>query len=186
MNDREKKIRRVMRDNFEQYAKGCLKIRLKRATAGTPKIAPFLFNKAQRFINMRLDEQKAQTGQVRALLLKGRQQGCSTLVGGRFYHLTTHSSGLKTFILTHREDATNTLFAMVKRYHDHCPEMLQPHTSYSNRKELVFDMLDSAYALGTAGAGDVGRSDTIDLFHGSEVAFWKNTDCHLYRNDDYF
>lgn len=84
--------------------------------------------------------------------------------------------GLKTFILTHRDDATNNLFNMVKRYHENCNPLIKPSTSNSNRKELIFDKLDSAYGLGTSGSGDVGRSDTIDLFHGSEVAFWTNTD----------
>jgi len=122
-----------------------------------------------------LEKQKRETGRVRALILKGRQQGCSTYVGGRFYWQATQHFGYKTFILAHMSDATDNLFKMVKRYHEHCPELVRPSTGTTNRKELVFDQLDSGYALGTAGSRDVGRSDTIQLLHGSEVGFWVNT-----------
>ncbi len=42
------------------------------------------------------------------------------------------------------------------------------------RRELSFDLLESGYGVGTAGTRAVGRSKTIQLFHGSEVAFWPN------------
>ena len=98
----------------------------------------------------------------------------STLVTGRYYHITTHNEGIKTFILTHRDDATANLFKMVQRFHEHNNPLVKPHTSYSNRRELVFDKLDSAYGLGTAGSSEVGRSDTIDLLHLSECASFVN------------
>src|SRR5215218_4274091 len=70
--------------DFPVYAPAHLKIRTK-----TGGITPFVFNRAQRFIHERLEAQKAETGRVRALILKGRQQGCSTYVAGRFYRQTT-------------------------------------------------------------------------------------------------
>ncbi len=179
LSKKEKDIRQRLKDDYIHYASKCLKIRAKKATdvnGKKSKIIPFTFNKAQMYIHERLEEQRKETGTVRALVLKGRQQGCSTYVGGRYYHKSTHNNGIKTFILTHRDDATSNLFKMVKRYHEHCPELVKANTSYSNKIELVFDKLDSAYGLGTAGGGSVGRSDTIDLFHGSEVAFWKNVE----------
>jgi hypothetical protein len=46
---------------------------------------------------------------VRVLILKARQQGCSTYVGG-FYHKGTHARGQQVFILTHEQDAADNLF----------------------------------------------------------------------------
>ena len=43
---------------------------------------------------------------------------------------------------------------------------------------MFFDKLDSGYKVGTAGTKGVGRSSTIQLFHGSEVAFWPHADAH--------
>jgi hypothetical protein len=86
--------------------------------------------------------------------------------------------GLRTFILTHEEAATQNLFEIVQRYHNNCPAHLAPHTGASNAKELNFDEIDSGYKVGTAGTKAVGRSSTIQLFHGSEVAFWPFADTH--------
>ena len=55
---------------------------------------------------------------------------------------------------------------------------VRPSTSASNAKELFFDQLDSGYKVGTAGTKGVGRSSTIQLFHGSEVAFWPHAETH--------
>ncbi|MCL6710510.1 hypothetical protein M8R20_26275 [Pseudomonas sp. R2.Fl] len=162
-----------MRDDLEFYARNCLKIRTK-----SGKVVPFQFNRAQRYIHERLEEQRARTGKVRALILKGRQQGCSTYIGARFYHRTSWSIGLRTFILTHEDQATQNLFEMVNRYHEHCPVFVRPSTGAANAKELYFDKLDSGYKVGTAGTKAVGRSSTIQLFHGSEAGFWPNADSH--------
>lgn len=173
MNSKEAETRRRLRDDFDFYARNCLSIRSKDG-----KIHQFRLNRAQQFIHERLEEQKAKTGRVRALILKGRQQGCSTYVGGRFYQRTTWAKGLRTFILTHEDAATQNLFEMVNRYHEHCPADVRPSTGAANAKELYFDRLDSGYKVGTAGTKGVGRSSTIQLFHGSEVAFWPNAESH--------
>lgn len=169
----EDRKRLALRDDFPYYARNCLTIRTK-----SGKESKFALNKAQEFIHARLEEQRARTGRVRALILKGRQQGCSTYIGARFYHRTTWRKGVRTFILTHEDAATQNLFEMVCRYHEHCPPMVKPSTGASNAKELVFDGLDSGYKVGTAGTKGVGRSSTIQLFHGSEVAFWPNAETH--------
>lgn len=174
LSDREKEIRRRLRDDFPHYASKCLKIRGKDG-----KIDPFTLNPAQLYLHGRLEAQREATGKVRALVLKGRQQGVSTYLGGRFYHRTSHNKGLRCFILTHEQEATNNLFGMVDRYHQHCPELVKPSTGASNAKELYFDRLESGYAVGTAGAKAVGRSQTVQLFHGSEVAFWPNASTHF-------
>lgn len=173
LSSRERSIRQKLKDDFSHYADKCLKIRTK---AG--QIVPLTLNKAQQYIHGRLEAQKQATGKVRALILKGRQQGCSTYIGGRFYHRATHSRGLRTFILTHEDAATQNLFEMVNRYHDHCPALVRPQTGAANAKELYFSLLDSGYKIGTAGTKGVGRSSTLQLFHGSEVAFWPHADTH--------
>ena len=86
---------------------------------------------------------------------------------------------MRAFILTHKQEATDNLFSMVERFHLNCPAPVCPQIGRSNAKELAFSLLDSGYKVGTAGTEGVGRSDTIQYFHGSEVAFWKNADSHI-------
>ena len=156
--------------DFPFYAQNCLLIRTKEGT-----VDPLILNEAQLYIHKRLEEQRAKTGKVRAIILKGRQQGCSTYVEGRFYWRATHRTGVRAFILAHESESTSALFEMAKRYHDNCPKFVKPEIRSSNAKELSFATLDSGYKIGTAGNDSVGRGTTIQYFHGSEVAFWKNT-----------
>ncbi|MBR9900416.1 MAG: hypothetical protein GYB19_10200 [Rhodospirillales bacterium] len=165
--------RQRLKDDYEFYARNCLFIRTK-----SGNIDPLLLNVAQQYIHKKIEEQREKTGRVRALILKGRQQGCSTYVGGRYYWRVSHKRGAQAFILTHEQDATNNLFAMTERYHDNCPKHVKPSTGAANAKELKFDKLDSGYKVGTAGTKGVGRSSTIQFFHGSEVAFWPHAETH--------
>lgn len=164
-------LRRLLSD-FPFYAERCLKIRT------TGAVEPFILNRAQRFIHERLEAQKAETGRVRALILKGRQMGCSTYVSARFYHRVAQSRGTRVFILTHEQEATDNLFGMVSRFHENVPPEMKPSTSLANAKELFFNRLDSGYKVGTAGTKAVGRSQTIQLFHGSESAYWPHAEEH--------
>lgn len=163
---------REVTENFEAYCAICLKVKNKKGD-----LVPFVWNRAQKHIHTLLEKQRREKGYVRALLLKGRQQGGSSYVGARFYHRTSTTPGRSAFIVAHEDKATNNLFEMVKRYHKHNP--LAPSTKNSNAKELVFGAIDAGYKLATAGTDDVGRSNTAQLLHGSEFAYWNNAAMHL-------
>ncbi len=166
---RELKVRQKLKDDFIHYAAKCLKIRTKDG-----RILPFILNKAQIHIHQKLQKQIEKTGKVRAIILKGRQQGCSTYTEGRFFWRVTHARGVRAFILTHGSDATSNLFGFARRFYDNCPLLVRPKLGPDNSKELTFSKLDSGYKVGTAGNENVGRSETIQFFHGSEVAIWAN------------
>ena len=171
----ERDLRARLAHDLTYYAERCLHVLPK--DAGTT--VPFRFNRIQVELHRRLEEQKERTGKVRALVLKGRQVGISTYIGARFYHRVTHAFGTRVFILTHEQDATDTLFDMVVRFHEHVPAIVKPSTGNASAKELFFDKLDSGYVVGTAGTKAVGRSKTVQLFHGSEVAFWPHAPTHF-------
>ena len=172
-NELELQKRKRLKNDFPFYAKNCLTIRTKNEGS-----QPFILNVAQLYIHKCIEEQRAETGKVRVIVLKGRQQGCSTYVEGRYMWKTTHSKGIRAYILTHEDDASQNLFGMAKRYYEHLPPFVKPSTSAANAKELHFDKLDSGYQVGTAGNKSVGRSQTNQYFHGSEVAFWPNAAEH--------
>jgi hypothetical protein len=174
MNKRDREIRHRLKTDFLHYARKCLKIRTKQGA-----ILPLTLNAAQKHIHEQLEEQLKQTGKVRALILKGRQQGCSTYVEARFYWKITHHKGVRAFILTHLEDATRNIYDIMRRFHEYCPFPVRPHVGHANRRELVFDRLDSGYHVGTARSQGVGRSNTLQYFHGSEVAYWMNAPEHI-------
>ncbi len=170
----DRQQRQKFKDDFLLYARENLKIRAK-----SGKIVPLALNAAQRHIHTALEKQRTETGRVRAVILKGRQQGCSTYVEARFYWKVTHHRGMRAFILTHLEEASRDIYQIAKRFHDHCAPDMKATTRISNSRELFFGKLDSGYQIGAAKSQGVGRGATIQFFHGSEVAFWANAEEHM-------
>jgi hypothetical protein len=165
--DKQKEVRKKLYENFEFYAAKCLKIRTKEGT-----IVPLVLNEAQKIFMKTVIDQLQTTGKVRVVVLKGRQQGLSTIIEGILYWWTSQHRATKALVMTHLSESTKALFEMTKRFHENCPEVLKPHTKYSSRKELSFDVLDSSYMVATAGGDGVGRGETLQLAHLSEAAFY--------------
>ena len=174
LTEQERAQRQPLKDDFVRYAAQCLKIRAKSGA-----VQPLILNRAQRSLHDRLEAQRTATSKVRALVLKARQQGFSTYIEARFFWKITHGRGLQAFILTHEHAATDNLFNMVRRFERLSPDAVRPSAGKANPRELYFDQLDSGYTVGTAAAEAAGRSKTIQLFHGSEAAFWKNAASHF-------
>ena len=174
LSERELAIRLRLKADLEFYAAACLKIRTK---AGA--IESLIFNRMQRYLHQKIEDHAKRNGRVRVLILKARQQGCSTYIAARYYHRATHARGQQVYVLAHEQAATDNLFDMAQRFHEHCPVLVKPHTGSASAKELAFDLLDSGYSVGTAGSKAVGRSKTLQLFFGSEVAHWPNAASHF-------
>lgn len=136
----------------------------------------FEMNRAQLYVHERLEAQLKATGRVRALVLKGRQQGISTYIQARFFHQTVTRRGKKSFILTHQADSTRALFEMTKRYSENVPPELFPIPDKNNENTLMYNRIGSGYRVGTAGSVEVGRGMTNQNLHLSEYAFYKDAD----------
>src|SRR5262245_12220549 len=177
MNPKLLATRKRLLDDFAFWAKLCCKIRTK---AG--EIRPLVLNKVQRrFLSENVIPQMQTRGYVRSVILKGRQQGLSTVVSAYIYWWTSQHKGQKAFVIAHVADSTQTLFDMYQRTHENCPDMVKPETKYSSKKELVFKSLDSAIQVATAGGKSIARGETIQAMHLSEVAFWPTT----FANDNF-
>lgn len=161
-------VRQRLYDDFAFYASHALKIRTKSA-----QVVPFSMNEAQRRLHAVVEEQYARTGKVRIIILKARQMGLSTWVGGRLFSRVSQRPAKKALVVTHHADSTRALFDMTSRFYDLLPDMLKLPTKYASRRELRWGgMLDSGYIVGTAGADTLARGETITHAHLSEVAFW--------------
>jgi hypothetical protein len=170
MDQKLREVRKRLYDDFTFYAKSALKIRTKDGDISPLKLKP-----AQRILQKAVEKQLADEGKVRIIILKARQQGLSTYVGGYLYHNVSQRKACKAMVITHHSDSTRALFDMTKRYHENCPDLLKPHTKYSSRRELTFDVLDSSYVVATAGGESIGRGETLTHVHASELAFWSKS-----------
>lgn len=177
MDKKLQAVRKRLLTDFPFYAKSALQIRTKEGA-----IAPLKLNPAQQILDEAVTKQLEAEGKVRIIILKARQQGLSTYVGGYLYHQVSQRKACKAMIVTHHADSTRALFDMTRRYHQNVPEILQPHSKYSSRRELSFDVLDSSFVVATAGGDSVGRGETLTHVHASELAFWpKSTAADIFN-----
>lgn len=159
--------------DFPTYAECVLKIQ----TLGG-KLAPFKINPVQKVLLDIMADIESSGRLVRILVLKARREGISTLITGRNYWRTSTNFNRHAMVITHEPEATDFLFAMVKRYHIHCHKDFKPLDKYNNKKMLEFNDvagtggLDSAIRVGTAGKEDFGSGQLIHYLHLSEVAKW--------------
>lgn len=167
MDQKLQQIRKKLYTDFPYYANAALKIRTKQGD-----ITPLKLNQAQEILDKAVQAQLDTEGKIRVIILKARQQGLSTYTGGYLYYSVSQQKARKAMVVTHHADSTRALFDMTKRFHEHCPEILKPHTKYSSRRELSFDILDSSFVVATAGGDSVGRGETLTHVHCSELAFW--------------
>lgn len=157
------------RGDMALHARECLRLVDKRS-----QLVPMQMNKAQMVLLARAEAQKARHGMVRAIVLKGRKQGASTLIGARFYTQAKLWRYRHAKVMAHDLPSTNMLFDMVKTFYVNDPARLRADTS--NAKEFSFSN-GSTYTVATAGgSGEAGRGGTPSLGHMSEVAFYKNAE----------
>lgn len=170
LDPKQKAARKRLLEDFEFYAKHAVKIRTK-----SGEILPLVLNKVQkRFLSDCLDQLDT-VGYIRMVVLKGRQQGLSTVVSAFIFWYVSQHKGQRGLVVAHVKDSTDTLFQMYKRAYDNCPEMLRPAKKASNKRELTFGALDSGIVVATAGGEGIARGETLQCMHLSEVAFWPST-----------
>ena len=154
-------INRLAND-FPAFCQTCLKIRTKEGN-----VKPLILNKAQIYFYKQVQRQLKEKNKVRLVVVKGRQQGLSTIIEALYFWQTIFRAGVSTFILTHESEATKNLFSMAKRFYEHFPLKALFKTKEDSATSLYFETTGSGYRVGTAGNKSVGRSHTIQLFLGS-------------------
>lgn len=96
----------------------------------------FIFNRAQQYVHKCLEEQKARMGYVRAIIIKGRQQGMSAYVTTRFFHRAVLGSAITVYILAHESIASQVLFKKIETYYDFLPDSLRPKKNNATDRHL--------------------------------------------------
>ena len=143
------------------------------------KTMPFFLNEVQKeFINTLNkaieDFDKGLITDISILILKGRQQGFTTVVTAYQLSCSLLNRNFQGFTLADKSDNSEAIFQNKAKFvYSQLPDILKPTEKFNNRKQLLFEKINSSWAVDTA-TKDVGRSRTINFFHGSECAFWKD------------
>jgi len=164
------------RSNFELFAQDHIKIITKDSSKG---FVPFKFNEPQRHINEALEKQLKETGKVRAIILKARQQGISTYSVSRVFWKSYFNQYTRSVVMAHDSATSDALFNMSKNLILNMDKEIRPKESKSNAKEIIIKSpaftdkeATASYRLYTAGSPEAGRGTTPTIAHLSEVAFW--------------
>ena len=138
---------------------------------------PFFLNDVQQeFINI-LNEnvqkyKKKKLVNLKFLVLKGRQQGFTSVITAYQLACTLLRKNFTGFTLADTADNVKTIFQDKAKYlYNALPSVLRPTEKYNSKTELFFEKINSSWRINVATA-EVGRSRTINFFHGSEAAFW--------------
>ena len=140
---------------------------------------PFFLNDVQHdFINTlnqaKKDFEEGKITDISLLVLKGRQQGFTTLVTAYQLSCSILNRNFQGYTLADKSDNAEAIFQNKAKFpYGQLPDSLQPSEKFNNRKQLLFEKINSSWAVDTA-TKDVGRSRTVNFFHGSECAFWKD------------
>ena len=164
--------------DFTKFASEQIQIITKDAAQG---FVPFTFNRCQQIITDALSKQLEETGKVRAIILKARQQGISTYCSGRVFWKSYYTAYARSVVMAHDSATSDALFAMSKNLIRNMSGTLAPKEIRSNSKEIIINspwMPDkdatASYRLYTAGSPEAGRGTTPTIAHLSEVAFWQH------------
>jgi len=130
---------------------------------------------AQRALHQTIEAIRNRGQPVWILLLKARQEGCSSYTTARIFHATATQRNTNSLILADKKDRAEYIFEMCKTFYDHLPEVLKPTRKYSNKKELVFDNregtgLKSGIYIATALDQFAGMGMTLHNVHISEAS----------------
>lgn len=143
----------------------------------TKSTVPFFLNDVQHsFINL-LNEKIKEHNEgkllyLRFLVLKGRQQGFTSVITAYQLANTLIKKNFTGFTLADTADNVRTIFQDKAKYiYNQLPETLKPTEKYNSKTEMFFEKLNSSWRINVA-SDQVGRSRTINFFHGSEAAFW--------------
>lgn len=140
---------------------------------------PFFINNVQKeFIDIinkaKEDYKNGLITDLLFLVLKGRQQGFTTLITAYQLACSILNKNFQGFTLADKSDNTEAIFQNKAKFpYEQLPDILKPTEKFNNKRQLLFEKLNSNWSVDTA-TENVGRSKTINFFHGSECAFWKS------------
>lgn len=135
-----------------------------------------VMNYAQREVVEAVEQAWDMGKPARIIVLKARQIGISTVVEAIVFVMAMFNENLRSLVIAHELDASEHLLSMTTNYWnswDLKPLFTPKHAS---TKRLGWKETNSTIQITTAKNVATGRSRTIHVLHGSEVAFWPDPD----------
>jgi hypothetical protein len=137
-------------------------------------VEPFVLNKPQMVIWLKLKELMDAGVPIRLVVLKARQYGISTFVQAFLLWLTVIKQGQNSLIIGQNLDMSGSMFGKIELMWELMPEWYKPKRDSKTRgKRLAFAAPNHGLLyVDTAENRDAGRSGTFQHVHCTEIPFW--------------
>ena len=129
------------------------------------------------------------TGRFRAVVLKARQWGCTTVTKGIELHAMVFSAYHRALCVADDNDGAEGILEILRDMYDNLPKWIKPATKFDRNNRIRFEgwpddsplhktlegkshQNKSWMRVETAANAKAGRKWSIRSFSGSEVAFW--------------
>lgn len=134
------------------------------------------FNYAQeRFWDDVIEASRSKGNPIRAIILKGRQLGYSTLIQALHYFWCNENPFRNAITVSYDDPSSRELFFKAKYIHE--SHFFPRKTRRDSGQVLEFSQPHSSrFIVRTAGNLSAGRGDTFHHFHASEIPFWPNAE----------
>lgn len=170
-------VARRLRTDFPFFCEKLLRIKTKDG-----EVVPFKLNRSQLRLWKEIKKRKAANIPVRIMVLKARQMGVSTFVQAYMFWEALTSPGHNCLVIAHQEDAAKELFTKIELMYRLLPEGYYAalekikDTSRQGKKLAWGGELNTLIYVDTANNKKIGRSQTFQHVHVSELAFYEHPD----------
>ena len=155
------------RRDLDFYNQSALMIRDKQS-----RMVPLVLNPPQQIVQAKLSAQLKREGKIRAVVLKARQEGVSTLTAARFFRVIHLWPGINAMVVADSLERAEVLFNIYDRYHENLPPEIKPPKKATQRGRYMAFPHDSTLSVRPATDTEAGRAMTLHRLHASELAFW--------------
>jgi hypothetical protein len=160
---------------FQQYARALLQIEDENG-----ELTNFELNEAQEIVYAVIKRKQSAMEPVKLLILKGRQQGMSTLCQMLIAHRMFTQPGVRCLTVGHNLGAVHDLYGKFDRAMRMLPDFLRPDSEPGGergRRMKLADPIRSSYRADSAHDPEgVGRGMTIQVAHLTEIPQWSKPD----------
>jgi hypothetical protein len=157
-------------NDFEYF---CAKeLVIDRKGGGSP--VPFVLNRSQKYVWSRLSQQWEESGMIRANILKGRQQGMSTLIAALIFWKAVTCPCINATLVSKDYKSTKSLFDKIKRFTYERPIDKGIVVETCNLDEVRFKGTESLIRMSTARSEQSQRGSTNQALFLSEAPYWEN------------
>ena len=147
------------------------------------KFVQYTFWRCQRIVHLLVQKLRCEKKPVRLIILKARQVGISTWIVALMYTMMRFIPNLRARLVSHLTESAKANFHKIITFHENQPEETRPLVHTKTRTELklgnkdtktLFEYpgLGSSMSISTARNLGIGRGDTIQFCHLTEVAHW--------------